>query len=310
MSQKVINSSSLALCTLCNKQTNILTDPESGEVICTSCGSIIDDKAQESQIQWSGFNAEERNSRARTGAPTSLAKHDRGLSTIIGKTNRDASGQQIDTAMRNRIGRWRAWDVRSQAHSTDRNFHTAFAQLDMMKSTLGLPESVIEKIAYLYRKIQDRGMVKGRTIKGVLAVASYIACRELEIPRTIKEISNISNVREKEISRIYRKVMVELDLKIPQVDLMKIMAKIANKCSIAEKTKRHALKIMNEIIKNGVSVGKHPMGIAGAVLYMACKNYQEGITQGQIAEVAGVTEVTIRHNLNSIVKMKMFKELV
>lgn len=310
MSQKVINSSSLALCTLCNKHTNILTDPESGEVICTGCGSIIDDKAHESQIQWSGFNAEERNSKARTGAPTSLAKHDRGLSTVIGKTNRDASGQQIDTAMRNRIGRWRAWDVRSQAHSTDRNFHTAFAQLDMMKSTLGLPESVIEKIAYLYRKIQDRGMVKGRTIKGVLSVASYIACRELEIPRTIKEIANISNVREKEISRIYRKVMVELDLKIPQVDLMKIMVKIANKCSISEKTKRHAMKIMNEIIKNGVSVGKHPMGTAGAVLYMACKNYQEGITQGQIAEVAGVTEVTIRHNLNSIVKMKMFKELV
>ncbi|HEX5519942.1 MAG TPA: TFIIB-type zinc ribbon-containing protein [Candidatus Nitrosocosmicus sp.] len=310
MSQKVINSSSLALCQLCNKHTNILTDPESGEVICTNCGSIINDRTPESQIQWTTSTVEERNSKSRTGAPISLAKHDRGLSTIIGKTNRDASGQQIDTAMRNRIVRWRAWDVRSQAHSTDRNFHTAFAQLDMMKSTLGFPESVTEKIAYLYRKIQDRGMVKGRTIKGVLAVASYIACRELEIPRTIKEIANITNVREKEISRIYRKVMVELDLKIPQVDLMRIIVKIANKCNISEKAKRHAMKIMNEIMKTGISVGKHPMGIAGAVIYMACKNYQEGVTQGQIAEVAGVTEVTIRHNLNSILKMKMIKELV
>lgn len=303
MSQKAINSSSL---TLCNKHTNILTDPESGEIICTICGSIINDK---SQVQWTPFNAEERNLKSRTGAPTSLAKHDRGLSTIIGKTNRDASGQQIDTAMRNRIGRWRAWDVRSQANSKDRNFHTAFAHLSMMKSTLGLPESVIEKIAYLYRKIQDRGMVKGRTIKGVLAVASYIACRELEIPRTLKEIAIISNVHEKEISRIYRKVMVELDLKIPQIDLMKIIVKIANKCSISEKAKRYAMKIMSEIIKKEITVGKHPMGIAGAALYIACKYYQEGITQGQIAEVAGVTEVTIRHNLNDIWKMKMFKEL-
>jgi transcription initiation factor TFIIB len=303
MSQKVINSSSLILCSLCNRDTNILTDQESGEVICTNCGSVMNDKVLETKAEWNAFDYEDRNSKSRTGAPTSLAKHDRGLSTVIGKINRDAAGQQIDIAMKNRINRWRKWDFRSQNSHAERNLHTAFIHLDMMKSALGLPDSVIEKIAYLYRKIQERGLVRGRTIKGVIAVASYIACREMEIPRTLKEISDISNVREKAISKIYRKVMVELDLKMPQVDLMRIIVKIANKCGISEKSKRYAMKMMAEIIKKEISVGKHPMGLAGAVLYMSCKNYDEGITQGQIAEVAGVTEVTIRHNLDSIMKM-------
>ena len=260
-------------------------------------------KLLETKAEWNAFDSEDRNSKSRTGAPTSLAKHDRGLSTVIGKINRDAAGQQIDIAMKNRINRWRKWDFRSQNSHAERNLHTAFIHLDMMKSALGLPDSVIEKIAYLYRKIQERGLVRGRTIKGVVAVASYIACREMEIPRTLKEISDISNVREKAISKIYRKVMVELDLKMPQVDLMRIIVKIANKCGISEKSKRYAMKMMAEIIKKEISVGKHPMGLAGAVLYMSCKNYDEGITQGQIAEVAGVTEVTIRHNLDSIMKM-------
>ena len=44
MSQKVINSSSLILCSLCNRDTNILTDQDSGEVICTNCGSVMNDK--------------------------------------------------------------------------------------------------------------------------------------------------------------------------------------------------------------------------------------------------------------------------
>jgi transcription initiation factor TFIIB len=303
MSQKVINSSPLILCSLCNRDTNILTDQESGEVICTNCGSVMNDKVLETKAEWNAFDSEDRNSKSRTGAPTSLAKHDRGLSTVIGKINRDAAGQQIDIAMKNRINRWRKWDFRSQNSHAERNLHTAFIHLDMMKSALGLPDSVIEKIAYLYRKIQERGLVRGRTIKGVVAVASYIACREMEIPRTLKEISDISNVREKAISKIYRKVMVELDLKMPQVDLMRIIVKIANKCGISEKSKRYAMKMMAEIIKKEISVGKHPMGLAGAVLYMSCKNYDEGITQGQIAEVAGVTEVTIRHNLDSIMKM-------
>src|SRR6478609_1589767 len=168
MSQKVINSSSLILCSLCNRDTNILTDQDSGEVICTNCGSVMNDKVVETKAEWNTFDSKDSNSKSRTGAPTSLAKHDRGLSTVIGKINRDAAGQQIDTAMKNRIGRWRTWDLRSQAHPTERNFHAAFSQLDILKSSLGLPDSVIEKVAYLYRKIQERGMVRGRTIKGVL----------------------------------------------------------------------------------------------------------------------------------------------
>jgi transcription initiation factor TFIIB len=232
----------------------------------------MNDKVLETKAEWNAFDSEDRHSKSRTGAPTYLAKHDRWLTTVIGKINRDAAGQQIDTAMKNRIDRWRKWDFRSQNSHAERNLHTAFIHLDMMKSALGLPDSVIEKIAYLYRKIQERGLVRGRTIKGVVAVASYIACREMEIPRTLKEISDISNVREKAISKIYRKVMVELDLKMPQVDLMRIIVKIANKCGISEKSKRYAMKMMAEIIKKEISVGKHPMGRAGAVLYMSCNN--------------------------------------
>ena len=74
MSQKIINSSSLILCSLCNKHTNILTDPESGEIVCTNCGSIINDKVQDIQSIWNIFDAEDKNSKSRSGAPTSLAK--------------------------------------------------------------------------------------------------------------------------------------------------------------------------------------------------------------------------------------------
>jgi transcription initiation factor TFIIB len=163
--------------------------------------------------------------------------------------------------------------------------------------------SAIEKIAYLYRKIQEKGLVKGSTIKGAIAVASYIACREMGIPRTLKEIADISNLKEREIARVYRKVMLELDIKIPQDDPIKKLVKIANKCKISEKAKRYGVKLMVEVIKKGLSAGKNPMGLAGAVLYVSCKNHKEDVTQHQIAEAAGVTEVTIRHDLDTIIRM-------
>jgi len=304
ISQEIINSYSSVLCPLCNKHTDIITDQESGEMVCIICGSVITDKAQETVSERIAFNADGINLKTRTGAPTSLAKYDRGLSTVIGRVNRDASGQQIDTSMRSRIGRWRTWDARSQTNdSAKKNLQAAFMQLYTVKGTLGLPDSVTEKIAYLYRKILEKGLIRGRTIKGAMAVATYIACREMEIPRTLKEIADISNLKEREIARVYRKVMFELDLKIPQDDPIKKIIRIGNTCRASEKAKRYAVKMMAEIIKKGISAGKNPMGLAGAVLYVSCKNHNESITQRKIAEAAGVTEVTIRHDLDSIMKM-------
>ena len=304
MNQKLINSYLSVLCPICNKHSNIITDQNSGELICTVCGSVIIDNTEAARSEWTSSNIQEFDFRDRTGAPTSLAKYDRGLSTVIGKMDKDASGRQIDLAMRSRIGRWRTWDARSQTNdSSKRNLQSAFIQLYTMKDVLGLPESAIEKIAYIYRKIQERKLIKGRTIRGALAVASYIACRELGIPRTLKEIAKISNLKEKEVARIYRKVMFELDLKVPQVDTFKEIIKLGNICGISEKAKRRAIKLMMTVMKTEISAGKNPMGLAGAVLYLSCKEYDEEITQSKIAEVAGVTEVTLRHDLDIILAL-------
>ena len=129
------------------------------------------------------------NDRSRIGMSTTLARHDMGLSTIIGRTDRDASGQKIDAGMRSAMERLRTWDLRTKIHTpTDRSLKQAFFQLEILKDKLGLPDTVVEKAAYIYRKAQERQLVRGRTISGILAAAVYIACREMGISRTLKDI--------------------------------------------------------------------------------------------------------------------------
>ena len=162
-------------CSNCNNNTGqIITDTESGEIICRNCGRVMLDNLQESRPEWRSFTTDEvNNTRNRTGMPTSLARHDKGLATIIGRANKDASGQVLNAAMRTTMERLRTWDFRTQAHtSTDRNLRQAFSELDRLKDKLGLPDSVIEKTAYIYRKVQERGLVRGRTISSVLAGGS------------------------------------------------------------------------------------------------------------------------------------------
>lgn len=287
------------LCSAC-KNDRPITDPESGELVCSCCGLVFSDKAAEGRAEWRNFDFE-KNDRIRTGSPASLAYHDMGLSTVIGKSNSDSSGRKLDSSMLSTIQRLRTWDFRTQAHTAaDRNLIRAFNELDRVKDKLGLSDAIIEKTAYIYRKAQEKQLVRGRSISSILSAAIYIACREMSASRSLAEVIEITNVKRKIITRSYRLLVSELDIKMPLVDPMKCVAKIANKAKLSEKTKRMAMRTMSELTRKEISAGKGPMGLAATVLYLSCLRNGEHVTQKDIAEAAGVTEVTIRNRVKDL----------
>ena len=288
-------------CLIC-KNNRIITDSESGEVICSNCGTVISDRNQEiSRPEWRFYSAEQENDRSRTGIPITLAKADMGLATIIGKDDRDASGHLLDGTMRNRMQRLRTWDLRTRNHTaSDKNLLQAFSKLDVLKDKLALSDAVVEKIAYIYRKVQHRGLIRGRTISGLIAAAIYAGCREMETPWTLKDIAAASNVKRKDIARNYRMLLFELNLKVPNADPIKCIVKVANRSNLTENTKREAIAIMKDVAKKEISAGKDPMGLAATVLYLSCLRTGEETTQTQIAQASGVTEVTVRNRLKEL----------
>ena len=213
---------------------------------------------------------------------------------MIGRGRKDARGQVLDASMRSTMGRLRTWDLRTQA-SANRNLGTAFNQLNILKDKLGLPDAIIEKTAYIYRKAHERGLVRGRQTAAALAAALYLACRQEGTPRTLKEICLISNLKRKAISREYRDMVIELDIRIPTVDPTKCIARIANQINLNQKIKQKAINIMNAATKSELSAGKSPMGLAASILYLSCLIYGGSISQTVFAQTAGVTEVTIRN---------------
>jgi transcription initiation factor TFIIB len=279
-----------------------ITDNESGELICSNCGIVISDRIADFAHEESrAFTLEELNNRVRTGPPRSLAVHDMGLSTVIGRGNRDASGQLLNASMRSTIERLRTWDLRLQVNkSEDRSLRQAFYELNKYKEKLGLTDTIIEKAAYIYRKAQQRGMVRGRTILGLLAAAVYIACREMQTSRTLSDIADTTSVKRKEIAKNFRTLVFELDIRSPALDPMKCIAKIADNANITERTRREAMKLMAVIVRKELSAGKEPMGLAATVLYISCKKAGENKSQLELARASGVTDVTIRNRFNHL----------
>ena len=279
----------------------ILTDVSTGENFCQGCGYVVADKAEADGPEWRSFSKDDGTDRARTGTPTSLAMHDMGLATVIGQTDKDATGKPLSATMRSTIERLRTWDNRTQVHEpVDRNYRQAFSELDRLKDKLAVGDAVIEKAAYIYRKALEKGLVRGRSISALIASALYAACRDTQTPRTLKDIGNASNVKRKDITRCYRLLLLELSLKMPVVDPVNCIARIASKAELSEKTKRGATEILKTAEEQKISSGKDPMGLAAAALYVACVANGENKTQRDVADAAGVTEVTIRNRYKGL----------
>ena len=287
-------------CPRCGKGP-MVTDNTTGEMFCGGCGFVLTERVEESGPEWRSFSKEEHEDRSRTGTPTSLAMHDMGLATIIGPADKDASGKPLSASMKSTIERLRTWDSRSQVHEpVDRNFRQAFSELDRLKDKLALSDAVIEKTAYIYRKALDKGLVRGRSIPGVLAAALYVACRESGTPRTLNDMSRQINVKRKDISRCYRLLLRELDLNMPVVNPIICTSRIASEAGLSEKVKRRALTILKDANEMEITAGKDPMGLAAAALYLSCVLNGENTTQKVIAMAAGVTEVTIRNRYKGL----------
>ena len=160
-----------------------LTDPVTGEVICIGCGAVISDNITETRPEWSAFGNNELNSRSRIGMPISLAIHDLGLSTVIGRNNKNFSGKTIaDASMRLVIKRIRTWDYSTQIKtSKDQSRKYAFRQLNSLKEKLALPSPVVEKAAYIYRKAQKNKIIRGRTRTGAMAAYIWSSLRTKQV---------------------------------------------------------------------------------------------------------------------------------
>jgi transcription initiation factor TFIIB len=275
---------------------NLVHDYDTGETICGDCGLVLYEQMMDKGPESRAFTQQEKASRNRVGMPTSYSIHDKGLSTAISQVDRDAFGRKLPLATRLQMWRLRKWQIRSRVHSSvDRNLAQAMSELERLSGKVSISPSIREKASVVYRKALDKGLVRGRSINSIVAASLYAACRKSGAPRTLSEIAEASLVDKKDVARCYRLLLQQLDFHMPVADALTYVSKIAEKNGISGKTQGAAITILAEARRKRFAAGKDPMGLAAAALYIACLEQNEKVTQKEMADAAGVTEVTVRN---------------
>lgn len=288
-----------AVCTHCGIEA-IIFDTSSCEFVCSSCG-CVSDQLVHVQSSSEAFSGPEYGDRSRTGMPDSLAVYHRGLSTLIGLDDTDARGKSLEPAQRLNMQRLRTWNNRSQLNdSISRNLEKALKFLTNFGDKLYLSQAVMESAAYIYRKAAGKRLAKGRSTLGLVGASLYAACRETATPKTIADIAGVCNLTNKDVMAHYKLILRELSLQMPVLNGPDYVTLIANRLRLSEKTKREALGIYAQVQNNGISLGKNPRALSGAVIYLASQSCNEFLRQVEICQVADISTVSLRKRCKEI----------
>jgi transcription initiation factor TFIIB len=281
--------------------SSLSRDYERAEIICNYCGLVIVEKIIDNGPEWRAFDHVQRLKRSRTGAPMTYTIHDKGLSTVIDWRNKDSYGKEIPSRKRAQIYRLRKWQQRIRvSNATERNLAFALTELDKVASRLSLPKEIREQAAIVYRKAVEKGLIRGRSIEGVSSAALYASCRMCGIPRTLDEIADAAKLNRKEIGRTYRFVARELNINLNPTTPIEYVPRFGSELGLSGEIQSKAIEVLKMAMVKELTSGRGPTGVAAAAIYIASVILGERRTQREVADVAGVTEVTIRNRYKEL----------
>lgn len=271
---------------------DVVHDEETGELICTICGLVVGYKEKESRRPDSQVFTLAQKKRVRYGPGRNPMIYDHGLSTDI---------KYYDVKHDSEFLRYRKLDQRTKVdESKARNLTWALSDINRIVEKLGRKQLVKRKAAEIYRKALDGDLIRGRTIDGIAAASVYMACRVLDNPTTLTAIADASGIKKKDLARLYRFLYDTLDYDPPNPSVLGYITKYGETLSLDEGVLQVAAIYLDKASKKKLTIGRGPQGMAGACLYLACKDTDTFCTQKRISEVAKVTEVTIRNRYKEL----------
>ena len=290
LTQNVSISINDTMCTDCNGK--LVSDINNGEKICSRCGIVATDCQEVSVINEIDSSITTSNI-SKNGELTSIMMYDIGLPSVINNKNIDANGKHIHDPEIEKLRRLNKFTISSNPKT--KNLNKAVGEIRRITEILGFNASIAERACYIYRKILNKGAIRGRSIIGIASATICVACEDMNIPFSIDKIVELAgNSTKRSVSHYYKFILRQLNMNIRVIGPSHIVSQIAKKARLSVKTERKALEILEKVRNDPALSGKKPVSLAAAALYLASFQTKEHTTQLRIAIASELTTITIR----------------
>lgn len=266
-------------------------------MVCRNCGTVQGRTLVNYEAR--AYNSQEIQNRKRTEIKWS----DIGARTVIG-SKRMQSTNVKDKVLYRRLNKIQ----RSLVSSIERNLWEAKPKMNLLASKLILPDHIKETAWRIYIEVAKQKLTMGRSIIAFVGASIYTAIRVHELPRLLDEVADTALIPRKTVHQalgeIVRNVLPVLGLKYKGITPRQLIYRFGNDLYLPMNVQTYADKILVKATRGGlIHSGRDPRGLAASALYVSLKELGDDAyfrTQNELAQVSGITEVTLRSRIKDI----------
>merc|ERR1712018_783427 len=249
---------------------------------------VVGDRVIDVGSEWRTFsNDKGGEDRSRVGGPENSLLGSSDLSTMIGPGTGAASFDEPGNAL---------YTNRRTISSSDRTLINAFRTIAGMGDRINLPRTIADRANTLFKMVHDGKSLRGRSNDAIASACLYIACRQEGVPRTFKEIVAVSTVSKKDIGRCFKLIIKAHEMNPDMITTGDFMHRFCGTLSLCKEVQKAATCIAKKAVDLDIVPGRSPISVAAAAIYMASQASDDKRSQKEIADIAGVADVTIRQS--------------
>ena len=189
--------------------------------------------------------------------------------------------------------------LQTTPHRRDFRGQQVHTEVEKLAVELSVPRPVLLDSERICDDILARNIVARKSAQVIAASSLYTACRENSSPVTLKDLAAATSASPREIGRCYRTIINSMNIAPPNLDKATYAARVAHAVRAPADALRIALSIVDASVEKGLG-GRNPMTLAAAAVYLACLVTGENSRQSDVAEAAGVSEVSVRECIKAI----------
>lgn len=256
---------------------------------------VLGDRIVDTRSEWRTFANDEGDDPSRVGAASDpLMEGIEQLDTVI-------SFRDGGSGMARELQRAAS---RSQSSRSERNLLTAFRDISSWCDQFSLPKTISDIAKQLYKRSDEEKLLRGKPLDAVIAACIFIACRQAHVPRTFREICNLTHVSKKTLGQCYKALEQAFNLtpgasahssvNSPTTGPETLLVRYCNHLDLPAKVQSICADIIVTARNHGIADGRSPVSIAGGAIYFTCHLLGKVKSARDISAVAGVSEGTIK----------------
>ncbi|KAJ1732652.1 transcription initiation factor IIB [Coemansia biformis] len=283
-SQVDLNFAVRLQCRYCrDKVPNIVEDFSSGDMLCGNCGLVLGDRIIDSRSEWRTFADSEGDDPSRVGDVANPLLDGDQLDTVISRGGVGAASRSLNRTQDQSAGK-----------AGDHTLLQGYKDISALCDSYDIPKTIVVITKQLYKKVFDEKLHRGKNNNAIVAVCILLACRQGDAPRTFKEICALTKVDRKELTRAYKFLKSKLGSNTTTTSSGDLIARFCSNLNLDQGVWR-ITKLVSEKANNMESIlGKSPLSIASACIYLASHLVGDGRDAKTISRISGVGETTIK----------------